>query len=204
MTGSRRNPWHEAAVQPGGRRHRGLLAAAVALGVGLGLLLPLGPPKQVTPAAGSMPQVPVPVPDGPAAPRPDSPLPLPPAPPPETARKDAGRGFGFCAGREGENCVIDGDSFRFGGEAVRLAGIDTPEIGGAQCADERARGEAAERRLHALLNAGEVQLVRVGGRDRDRFGRLLRDAEVDGASVSEALVAEGFARRWTGQREPWC
>jgi micrococcal nuclease len=182
-----------------------MVAVALAIGVAIGLLVPTphrdGGVEQ--PTAVELPSLPAREP----ARRTDSPLPLPPALPPDSgnAGDAASRlSFGFCRGREGDNCVIDGDSFVFRGEAVRLAGIDTPEIGSAQCEDERARGEAAERRLHALLNGGEVRLVRVGGRDRDRFGRLLRDAEVDGASVSERLLAEGHARRWTGQREPWC
>jgi endonuclease YncB( thermonuclease family) len=203
MTGKRMNPWAEAQEQR--RRVRVqtgvLVALALALGAAIGLLLPAPGTEMATPEVAAMPSMPELAGE---TPRTDSPLPLPPADAPATGRSVAATGFGFCAGREGDNCVIDGDSFVFRGEPVRLAGIDTPEIGGARCADERARGEAAERRLHALLNAGEVRLVRVGGRDRDRFGRLLRDAEVDGESVSERLVAEGHARRWTGERQPWC
>lgn len=213
MVEPRRNPWAVPAPPNSigawrARRNRKLhwvvMAAAVATGIAIGALLPLdrlrpGPEAETGPtSAPTLPET--------AAPsRRDSPLPLPPVLP-EMPRSEGARvaGFGFCTGRAGDNCVIDGDSFNFRGETVRLAGIDTPEIGGAKCADERARGEAAERRLHALLNAGEVKLVRVGGRDRDRFGRLLRDAEVNGVSVSGQLMAEGHARGWTGSREPWC
>jgi endonuclease YncB( thermonuclease family) len=32
----------------------------------------------------------------------------------------------------------------------------------------------------------------------------LRDAEVDGASVGEQLIAEGLAQPWRGQKADWC
>jgi endonuclease YncB( thermonuclease family) len=182
-----------------------LAGGGIAAGAAIALILPIQLAPPVQPGASPPP---IYRPDPPRKAREDSPLPLPPpeGAEPLHAAPEAGAapGFDFCRGRSGDNCVIDGDSFNFQGETVRLAGIDTPEIGGAQCADERARAEAAEARLHALLNAGAVRLVRIGGRDRDRFGRLLRDAEVNGASVSDQLVAEGHARRWTGQRQPWC
>jgi endonuclease YncB( thermonuclease family) len=41
-------------------------------------------------------------------------------------------------------------------------------------------------------------------RDRDVYGRLLRDVQVDGADVGEAMVSAGVAREWVGHREPWC
>jgi endonuclease YncB( thermonuclease family) len=112
--------------------------------------------------------------------------------------------FGFCRGREGDNCVIDGDSFILQGETIRLAPIDAPELGNAKCARERALGERAERRLHQLLNAGLVKLERSELRNQDRFGRLLRDAVVNGRSVSEQLLEEGLAQRWEGQHTDWC
>jgi endonuclease YncB( thermonuclease family) len=176
---------------------------ALAIGVVIGLVLPGGLLPRPEGWLNSDPPELIHNPDPPRKPCADTPTPLPVQDPagPEAA---VAAGFGFCAGRSGENCVIDGDTFNIGGETVRLAGIDTPEIGGAQCEDERRRGAAAEQRLHALLNAGPVQLVPAGDRDRDRFGRLLRDADVNGISVSEQMVAEGHARRWSGRKEPWC
>src|SRR5688572_21941553 len=45
------------------------------------------------------------------------------------------------------DCVIDGDTFFFRGERVRIADIDAPETSGAQCAAEAALGARATRRL---------------------------------------------------------
>lgn len=112
--------------------------------------------------------------------------------------------IGQCSGRSGDNCVIDGDSFILNGETVRLAGIDAPEIGSPGCAAERALGERAKARLRVLLNGGAIELVANADRDRDRHGRLLRDARVNGGSVSARLVDEGLARPWRGRKESWC
>ncbi len=172
------DPWDLAPAPPRSRWLRRALIVGVGLaaGAGLGLVLTSYPPEPT-----------------PAAPRASDLLPW-----------DGMARYGFCQGRQGRDCVIDGDSFRHGAEAVRLALIDAPEIGGARCPDERATGEAARLRLHTLLNAGPVRLVPAGTRDRDRYGRLLRDAEVNGRSVSDILVAEGLARPWGGRREEWC
>ncbi|MFN3725084.1 MAG: thermonuclease family protein [Allosphingosinicella sp.] len=98
--------------------------------------------------------------------------------------------------------VIDGDTFDYGGERIRIADIDTPEVRG-RCPEERAQAALATRRLRALLAAGPFELVR-SGRDEDRYGRKLRIVVRDGRSIGDMLVAEGLARTWTGRREPWC
>lgn len=111
--------------------------------------------------------------------------------------------FALCAPGPRTTCVVDGDTFWLGGEKVRIADINAPETHGAQCPAERALGEAASRRLAALLGAGPFQLV-AAGRDRDRYGRLLRTVTRGGRSLGEELVAEGLAERWQGRRGSWC
>ena len=98
--------------------------------------------------------------------------------------------------------VIDGDTFDYGGDRIRIADIDTPEVRG-RCPEERAQAARATQRLRALLAAGPFELVR-NGRDEDRYGRKLRIVVRDGRSIGDMLVAEGLARTWTGRREPWC
>lgn len=98
--------------------------------------------------------------------------------------------------------VIDGDTFDLGGERIRIADIDTPEVRG-RCPEERAQAALATQRLRVLLAAGPFELVR-NGRDEDRYGRKLRIVVRDGRSIGDMLVAEGLARTWTGRREPWC
>lgn len=51
---------------------------------------------------------------------------------------------------------------------------------------------------------GPIELVANADRDRDRYGRLLREALVNGVAVSARLVDEGLARPWRGGTESWC
>ena len=112
--------------------------------------------------------------------------------------------FSKCTRAGADNCGVDGDTFRYGGEIIRIADIDAPETREAKCANEAQLGARATMRLTALLNKGEFSLDRYESRDRDRYGRLLRVVMRDGQSIGAALVSEGLARRWEGRRRPWC
>lgn len=106
--------------------------------------------------------------------------------------------------------VTDGDTFRARVEvwpgvevqtAVRLRGIDTPEIRG-KCAAERAKAIAARERLRTLL-VGDVLITDV---EPDKFsGRVDATVMVDGRNLSHVLIAEGIARPYNGgTRQGWC
>lgn len=111
---------------------------------------------------------------------------------------------GGAARAGGQVRVIDGDTFDHGGIRVRIADIDTPELRG-QCPHETALAARATQRLRTLLAAGQFELHPLGnGRDEDRYGRKLRIVTRGGRSLGDVLVAEGLARTWSGQREPWC
>jgi endonuclease YncB( thermonuclease family) len=128
------------------------------------------------------------------------------AEPARSADREAAH-FGRCAGAHRVTCVVDGDTFWYLGAKVRLADINAPEVSKPACAREAALGERATLRLTALLNAGPFTLAANGdgtGRDRDRYGRLLRTVTRDGASLGETLVGEGLAESWTGRRRSWC
>ena len=115
-----------------------------------------------------------------------------------------GGDFHLCASAHQQNCVVDGDTIRYGGVKIRLADIDAPEVFSPQCASEAALGQRATQRLLQLINAGPFELVRSGSRDADRYGRKLRVIERDGRSLAATLVAEGLARPWDGARRSWC
>jgi endonuclease YncB( thermonuclease family) len=120
---------------------------------------------------------------------------------PRTATRAAS--FALCGPGPRVNCVVDGDTFWMDGRKIRILDIDTPELSPPRCAAEERLGEAAKHRLRALLNGGAVTL-HAEGRDRDRYGRLLRRVHVDGRPVGDTLIAEGLARPYAGGRRGWC
>lgn len=111
--------------------------------------------------------------------------------------------FGLCKSGSQTNCVIDGDTIWYRGSKIRIADIDTPETHQPRCAAEAARGAAATRRLHQLVNAGPFTLQSIN-RDEDRYGRKLRILTRGGQSLGELLVEEGLARYYGGARRRWC
>jgi endonuclease YncB( thermonuclease family) len=133
------------------------------------------------------------------------PLRLVPAPVPgaEVVAPVAAR-FSLCSGPVRITCVVDGDTLWLEGVKIRIEGIDAPEIGEPKCAAERALGERAKQRLLALLNEGPIEVVAAGFRDRDKYGRKLRDIRRGGRSLGEQLIAEGLAARWAGRHHDWC
>jgi endonuclease YncB( thermonuclease family) len=111
--------------------------------------------------------------------------------------------FALCGALRRDNCVIDGDTFTYERQRIRIADIDAPETHSPRCTHEAELGERATRRLQTLLNDGPFAL-RAIDRDEDRYGRKLRIVIRDGRSLGSTLVAEGLARQWTGSRRPWC
>jgi endonuclease YncB( thermonuclease family) len=115
--------------------------------------------------------------------------------------------FALCDGPVRVNCVVDGDTFWYGGAKVRIADINAPEVSEPDCPSEAALGARATDRLVTLLNQGAFTLAPNNdgsGRDQDQYGRLLRTVTRDGASVGEVLVDEGLAEEWKGYRGSWC
>jgi endonuclease YncB( thermonuclease family) len=108
--------------------------------------------------------------------------------------------------------VLDGDTFEARVRAwpgidittkVRLRGIDAPELGGARCADERTKAEAARDALKTMLAEGDVVVMHVG---IEKYGRALADAATRATpDVSAAILANGLARPYAGnRRQGWC
>ena len=112
--------------------------------------------------------------------------------------------FAMCGGSgERDNCVVDGDTFWYRGDKIRIADINTPEVSEPDCVREARLGARATGRLHALLNAGPFTLEAVD-RDSDAYGRLLRTVTRGGESLGATLVGEGLAEEWQGYRRSWC
>jgi endonuclease YncB( thermonuclease family) len=80
--------------------------------------------------------------------------------------------FPIC-GRTGTDCVVDGDTFRYRGDTIRIADMDAPETRDAKCPSKRALGERAKHRLAELLGVAPFTLTSYDSRDRDRYARAL-------------------------------
>ena len=89
--------------------------------------------------------------------------------------------------------------------AVRIFGVDTPEKGfRAQCPQEDARGKAAtEFTKSAVASSQKRQVILYNW---DKFGgRVLGDIILDGRSLRQGLIANGFAREYYGEaKQSWC
>ena len=99
--------------------------------------------------------------------------------------------------------MVDGDTFWYRGEKIRIADINTPEVSEPSCAREAELGHKATRRLRELLNQGPFALEPID-RDHDQYGRSLRVVTRGGESLGDTLVSEGLAEEWKGYRGEWC
>lgn len=112
--------------------------------------------------------------------------------------------FQKCATGSRRACVVDGDTIWLGGQKIRIADIDTPDVSEPKCSSELELGNRATDRMLELINEGPFELKAWPGRDADRYGRKLRVLIRDGRSLGDILVSESLARTWSGRREPWC
>jgi endonuclease YncB( thermonuclease family) len=89
--------------------------------------------------------------------------------------------------------------------AVRIFGVDTPEKGfRAKCESENQRGLAASEFTKKLVGASQKRQVILY--DWDKFGgRVLGDIILDGKSLRQQLIENGFARAYFGDaKQSWC
>jgi micrococcal nuclease len=84
---------------------------------------------------------------------------------------------------------------------VRILGIDTPEVYGAQ----ECGGHAASEHLARLAPVGSrVQLESDPSQaDRDRYGRWLRYVAHRGADVGRRQISRGLARTYVYRNDPF-
>jgi endonuclease YncB( thermonuclease family) len=111
--------------------------------------------------------------------------------------------------------VIDGDTVAFQAPflpaplkqelSIRVFGVDTPEKGHrAQCESENQRGQAASAFTKAQINASTKRQVILINWDK-YGGRVLGDVILDGKSLRQMLITNGFAREYYGEaKQSWC
>jgi endonuclease YncB( thermonuclease family) len=89
--------------------------------------------------------------------------------------------------------------------AVRVYGVDTPEKSfRAKCPQEEAKGQAATNfTKNAVAKSAKRQVLLM---DWDKFGgRVLGDVILDGVSLRQMLIQNGFAREYYGEaKQSWC
>ena len=78
---------------------------------------------------------------------------------------------------------IDGDTFAYGWERIRIQGINTPEV-------SESGGFEASQRLDLLLREGEVVIV---PKALDIYGRTVAEVYVNDENVAAILSREGHA-----------
>jgi endonuclease YncB( thermonuclease family) len=93
--------------------------------------------------------------------------------------------------------VVGGDTLRLDGQIVRLLGVEAPDrgdrcVGGLDC------GGAATTALAGLVRGRRIECALAG---QDRAGRHYAACEADGADLSRAIVASGWARATPGAPE---
>jgi micrococcal nuclease len=104
--------------------------------------------------------------------------------------------------------VIDGDTVKVDIDAgfniwikslsIRLIGIDTPESRTSNEV-EKLFGNVSKYAVQALLPVGSTQIVQTT--IDDKYGRLLGDFLIEGKSLCDLLIAEGYAVPYNGQNK---
>lgn len=95
--------------------------------------------------------------------------------------------------------VVDGDTLAFGGDRVRLKGMDAPELQ-QTCLDAQRRvdcGRQARDHLALLIDGEQVNCE---GWEVDRYGRLVARCRARGADLNSAMVRDGWALEFGDHR----
>jgi endonuclease YncB( thermonuclease family) len=86
--------------------------------------------------------------------------------------------------------------------SIRILGIDTPEMR-AKCSKEKDLARAAKKLTVSLLEGAE--LIELKNIKRGKYFRILANVYVDGISVADELMKNGFAVKYDGGTKiDWC
>jgi endonuclease YncB( thermonuclease family) len=81
--------------------------------------------------------------------------------------------------------LIDGDTFAYEGQRIRIRGYNAPEV-------SEAGGFAASQRLDLLLREGPVTIIPEA---KDVYGRTVADVFVNQKNVADVMTTEGYAKK---------
>ena len=88
--------------------------------------------------------------------------------------------------------------------AIRLRGIDTPELKKNNCQEEKEKAETAKQLVYSLLkDAMVINLHRI---DRGKYFRILADVEFDDQDLASILLEKNLAVNYSGGKKEfnWC
>ena len=86
--------------------------------------------------------------------------------------------------------------------AIRIRGIDTPEIKG-KCSSEKSKAIKARDTLRKLLYKSEQ--IQLKNMSRGKYFRIVADVYADGLDVGQELLSQNLARKYHGKRKKsWC
>jgi micrococcal nuclease len=108
--------------------------------------------------------------------------------------------------------VYDGDTFRVDinslpaivgkNIAIRLNGVDTPEIQGKCQYEKDLALKARDFVRDKLVNAKEIKLTKL---QRGKYFRVVANVMVDGVSLENELLENKLAYKYTGgKKSSWC
>lgn len=106
--------------------------------------------------------------------------------------------YPLCGDEKLRSCVVDGNTFWYGGEFMRLQAVNPPAT---QVACVTSTADAARDRLMKLLNTGEIFVFRFG---TDTEGHTLTQVLVEGREVGQTLIAEGLAQPSSASTGAFC
>ena len=93
--------------------------------------------------------------------------------------------------------VIDGDTVKLAGVAIRLTDFDAPELFSSKCPKEQALAWQARRELQALLTLAEAGSLKMSYKlvpcATSNWGRLCAEATIDGKPLAAHMIALKFA-----------
>ncbi len=108
--------------------------------------------------------------------------------------------------------VYDGDTFRVNIDslppivgkniAIRLNGVDTPEIKGKCQYEKDLALEARDFVRNKLANAKEIKLTKI---ERGKYFRVVARVLIDGVSLEQELLDHSLAYKYNGgKKSSWC
>lgn len=117
--------------------------------------------------------------------------------------KDEIKDFTIVKVRDGDTFIIDISNIPdvFGKNiAVRIRGIDTPELNDKREEIKTIAIKAKEELEKLLLNSKNITLYNLG---QDKYFRLLASVKVGNIDVTEYMIKKGLAKSYDGGKKVW-